>query len=112
GYVFNSGTALAGDTSTITLPSSASSVNDTYNGSAIYINTGTGAGQLREITDYVGATRVATVDTLFTTAPGASSTYTISPKVVINGDGSGAQAYSVGTGGSISRIISITPGTN
>ena len=75
------GTATAGDATTITFPSTptygdVSNINDFYNGETIYIVSGTGAGQLRQITDYVGSTRVATV-AAWTTNPDTTSVYSI-----------------------------------
>lgn len=78
------GTAAAGAASTITLASSptvgsTSGLDDYYNGSEIEIVSGTGAGQVRRISDYVGSTRVATVDTAWDTTPTAASVYSLLP---------------------------------
>jgi hypothetical protein len=54
----------------------ASDADDYYNNLYITIVDGTGAGQIRQITDYVGSTRVATVST-WTTSPDTTSTYKI-----------------------------------
>jgi hypothetical protein len=71
------GTAQAGAASTITLATSASASNSFYNFHWIWITSGTGAGQVRRITGYVGATRVATVDTAWATTPDATSVYSV-----------------------------------
>ena len=73
----DTGTAQAGASTTITLKSSSSSTDDYFNGLYITITGGTGAGQIRIITDYVGSTKVATVDSAWTTAPNSTSTYSI-----------------------------------
>jgi hypothetical protein len=74
-----SDTAQAGSTSTtIVLAAASSGTDDVYNGRYITITGGTGSGQRRVITDYVGATKVATVNSAWTTTPDATSTYTIS----------------------------------
>lgn len=73
----DSGTAQAGASTTITLKSSSSSVDDYYNGLSITITGGTGAGQIRIIEDYVGSTKVVTVDRAWTTTPDNTSTYSI-----------------------------------
>lgn len=74
-----SDTAQAGSTSTtIVLAAGSSATNDVYNGRYIRITGGTGNGQLRVITDYVGATKTATVSPAWTTTPSVTSTYTIS----------------------------------
>lgn len=73
----NTGTAQAGGASTITLASGASSVNDTYNGCSVTITSGLGSGQTRLIISYVGSTRVATVDTAWSTNPDNTSVYSV-----------------------------------
>jgi len=75
-YVINSGTATAGTSTSITLPSTASSTNDYYNYKYIYITGGQGAGQSRLITDYVGSSRVVTVSA-WSTIPNNTSIYEI-----------------------------------
>jgi len=75
--VLHSGTAQAGASSTITLATGASSTNDFYNYKTIRIYGGTGAGQARTIVDYVGSTRVATVDRAWVTNPSGTSTYAV-----------------------------------
>lgn len=72
----DSGTAQAGGATTITLRSGASAVNDHYNECLVKIISGTGAGQIRTITGYVGSTKVATVST-WTTNPDATSVYVV-----------------------------------
>jgi hypothetical protein len=72
-----SGTAQAGAASTITLDSGASAVNSVYNGTVISLDGGTGSGQSRIITGYVGATKVATVDSAWTVTPDNTSTFDI-----------------------------------
>ena len=71
------GTAQAGGASTITLAASASSVNQKWTGYRILIETGTGAGQARTISNYNGTTKVATVDVAWSTQPDNTSTYHI-----------------------------------
>ena len=71
------GTAQAGATSTITLTSSASVVDDRYNNFTITITSGTGSGQSKLITDYVGSTKVATISGTWTINPNNTSIYSI-----------------------------------
>ena len=93
-YLTQSGTLVAvADGDTMTLSSGASGTDNIYNGSALYIASGLGSGQVREITDYVGATKVVQLKTTFSTTPNTSSTYAVGPLVTITGDGSGAAAY-------------------
>jgi len=76
------GTAQAGAASTITLDSGASSVNAFYSraGTLVVILSGTGAGQVRLITGYVGSTRVATVNVTWVTNPDNTSVFLILPR--------------------------------
>lgn len=71
------GTAQAGASSTITLDAGASANDDFYNKCYITITEGTGKGQTRLITDYVGSTKVATVDTAWDTTPDNTSVFRI-----------------------------------
>lgn len=72
------GTAQTGSTSTtIKLASGDTKDDDYYNFLYVYITGGTGAGQVRKITDYVKSTKVATVTPSWTTTPTSSSTYKI-----------------------------------
>jgi len=70
-------TATAGGATTITLDAGASAVDDTYNGLPICIVSGTGAGQKRAVTDYDGASKLATVGTAWTVNPDATSVFRI-----------------------------------
>jgi len=84
------GTAQAGAASTITLDAAASADNDAYNGGVIRIVGGTGEGQSKTISDYVGSTKVATVDSAWATEPDDTSVFAIDgvlQLVVINESG-------------------------
>jgi hypothetical protein len=71
-----SGTAQVGSTaSTIILEVGSSALDDFYNGWLIRITGGTGAGQTRTVTDYVGGTLTATITPDWVTIPDATSTY-------------------------------------
>ena len=70
-------TAQAGGASTITLDASASATDDFYNGCLVKIVAGTGAGQRRWISDYVGSTKVATVDSAWVTNPDNTSKFVV-----------------------------------
>lgn len=82
GLIAATGTAQAGGASTITLESGSVSDNDYLNGAVISILSGTGAGQSRQITDYVGGTLVATVDAAWVTQPDSSSVYQVLGRIV------------------------------
>ena len=72
-----SGTAQAGGSTTITLESGESSTDDFYNGRVIELTGGTGDKQARQITDYDGTTKVATVDSAWAVNPDNTTTYQI-----------------------------------
>ena len=77
--VLHAGTAAAGAATTLTLAAASatapapSPVDDYYNGLFMEIYDGTGEGEIAEITDYVGSTKVCTVN--FTTTPDTTSIY-------------------------------------
>lgn len=73
-----------------------SSNSNFYNGCSIYINSGTGAGQINRIDDYIvdGQARRVLLANSFTIQPDLTSKYIITPRVSIQGDGTGAVALS------------------
>jgi hypothetical protein len=72
------GTCQVGSTSTTAvLRAALAQPDDFYNGSVIEITGGTGVGQRRLITDFVGATDVATVSKAWDSIPDATSQYAI-----------------------------------
>jgi len=73
----NTGTAQAGAATTVTLATGASAVDDFYNGMCVEILSGSGVGEEKTITDYNGSTKVATVDTAWTTNPDSASVYVV-----------------------------------
>lgn len=77
GQILRTATAQAGGASSITLDASASATNDLYNYNIIRLIGGTGAGQSRQISDYVGASKVATVSLAWTTQPSSDSVFQI-----------------------------------
>ncbi len=83
GKVAESGTAQGGASSTITLSLLANSTNGYYNNWYIKITAGPGTGEKKVITAYVGATRVATVESAWTVTPTAASTYNLYNKARI-----------------------------
>ncbi len=114
GYgMLNSTAVIGATTSTIQLAQgNPSSVDNFYNGDSVYIQSGTGLGQLRRIVNYDGASRTLTTNTDFATTPDTTSTVLVSPTVNIVGDGVGALAYSlVNTNGNISNVNVIATGS-
>lgn len=67
--------ATAGANGSITLDASASSTDDIYNDQLVAIVGGTGAGQVRRISDYVGSTQVASVEPNWATNPDNTSIF-------------------------------------
>lgn len=93
---------------------SGSSNNGFYVGSALYIAAGTGAGQIRKISNYtVTANQYQVgVESVFNPQPDLSSEFIISPYVSIMGDGANAAGLAVvnTTSKSISRVDIVEPG--
>ncbi len=71
-----SGTAAAGGSTTLTLDGGASALNGFYTNCLLALTGGTGAGQARFVTGYVGSTKVATVGA-WTTTPDNTTTFSI-----------------------------------
>ena len=72
-----SDTAQTGASGSITLAAGESSSDDAYNGMVITTTGGTGSGQRRVITDYVGSTKVASVYPDWSVTPDNTTTYTV-----------------------------------
>jgi hypothetical protein len=75
--VIRAGTAQAGASTTITLDASASAVNDFYVNATLQLLSGTGAGQTRQISSYVGSSKVATVNAAWATNPASDTVFLI-----------------------------------
>jgi len=73
------GIAAAVTANTIKLAADAASTDDAYNGMTITIISGDGSGQSRKITDYVGSSKTATLETNWdaTALPTTASTYRV-----------------------------------
>ena len=82
--IVHSGTAQAGAADTITLAAAASAVDDYYNGMKVRLTGGTGSGQIRTIIDYVGSTKVATVDSNWSVNPDATTTYAVESIITVS----------------------------
>ena len=68
------------------IQNTASTIDGSYVGSALYISNGLGSGQLRKIVKYFGANNTLAVNNAFITVPDNTSRYVISPLVTIRGD--------------------------
>jgi len=80
-----SNTAQAGAAGTITLDASASSVDNFYTGEWVVLTGGTGSGQARLITAYVGSTKVASIAPNWATNPDNTSTFAVVQAAHIGG---------------------------
>lgn len=101
------------NTTVINLPTAGtSSANGFYSNSAIYITAGTGAGQLRRITNYQAnsSVRIVTVDQPFSPGLDTTSTYSISPFVRVRGDGTGFVGFANIANGVITNVFVLNPG--
>lgn len=82
---------VASATSTsISFPGGANPSDDAYTGAEVYIYSGTGNGQRREMLAYDGDTRTATVDA-WLVIPDSTSMFEVSPLSVNVGSGRGGQ---------------------
>ena len=102
----------ATDATTVILREGASTTDDAYNGSSIYIYEGTGAGQILLISDYVGSSKTLTTGTASPVLD-ATSKYYIGPTLTISGGGgSGATAAAIANeDGSIASIEVVNQGS-
>jgi hypothetical protein len=111
--IYNTGTIQrALSTNTYQLENTANPVEDIYIDSALYVSAGTGAGNVRKI---IGSSsnssgKFITVDSNLTLSN--NSVYTVGPRVVVDGDGSGFLAYSTVSNNTIVGINVLNPGSN
>jgi hypothetical protein len=87
---YQTATAQAGSTTSVTLAAGASAVNDFYNFGRVTILSGTGAGQTATITGYTGSSKVALAE--FVVAPDNTSVYEVSTRYRIGYADAAAQA--------------------
>ena len=73
--------ARSSTASTIRLDTGANSNDDYYNDAQVAIISGTGAGQVRRISDYTGSSRIADIAPDWTTTPNSSSLFLIMPSI-------------------------------
>jgi len=82
----NEGLAQAATSTTITLNALASSADDNYKFQQVFIRSGTGEDQVRIVTAYNGATKVATVESAWDVTPDATSGYVMLPQTTTTCD--------------------------
>jgi len=85
----NDGIRVGGDPKKYNIGNDASSLNNYYYNSLIYITGGTGQGQYKRIVGYdvLSTTKQITVDTAFSIPLDATSRYEITPYVSVSGNG-------------------------
>ena len=92
-----------------------STTTDFYKNSTIYIRSGTGAGQARNISEYIvtGSERRVLINPAFTTLPDTTSVFEIAPSLTIKGDGDDAVAIATidTTANSISTVEIVNRGS-
>lgn len=86
-YQIRENTAQAGAAGTITLDAGASATDDFYKDCWVELLSGTGAGQVRYISGYTGATKVAAVAPNWTVAPDVTSGFVVLPAAEVNASG-------------------------
>jgi hypothetical protein len=98
----------------IQLDNSARSDNGFYNNSTLYITNGTSVGQTRRILTYVANSsgKWATLDSFLPGIVPTQTHYEINPTVLIDGDGTSANAICQTSNGVISSIVVLNPGSN
>ena len=103
--------SVAGNTLIHGLQSSSvtlSANTDFYKNSTLYVRSGTGAGQARNISEYIvtGSERRVLINPAFTTLPDTTSVFEIAPGLTIKGDGDDAVAIATidTTANSISTV--------
>ncbi len=100
-------------TTAVTIASGAGFATDTLVNSDIYFTSGDASGKGATITDYQSGTKVATFTPAISPAPSSGDAYVIGPKVVISGDGQGANARAtVNSTGGINAVTVIAGGNN
>lgn len=80
----NEGLARAGTINTITLNSLGSPINGVYVGQTVFLRSGQGEDQTRIVAEYVGSTKVATLDRNWDIIPNTTSGYVVLPSQLAN----------------------------
>lgn len=112
GYAFRANTLSAvTNTTFVALDSSSSEIDNAYAGSSLFISSGLGSGQIANVISYNGTTKFATLSAGLSITPNSSSSFHIGPRIIINGDGTGAKAYANVSSGQVTRINMISVGS-
>jgi hypothetical protein len=101
------------NTTVVTITGTTLAADDCIVNNDIYFTSGDAAGLGGTITDYNGSTKVVTFSPALSSAAAATDGYAIGPKVVISGDGQGANARAtVNSTGGINATAVIAGGNN
>lgn len=119
-FALSSDIKVNGDEFDYRLAGTASAEDDFYNGCLLLITSGPAINQYREIVDYDGTTKIATVNAAFSTAaePAVGSTYQINPLVDVFDTGGRKQTNCIAraiansaASNSIYKVEVIAPGS-
>ena len=101
------------NTTTVTINGASFSADDCIVNSDIYFTSGDASGEGGTITDFNTSTKIVTFTPAVSTTPSAASGYSIGPKLIINGDGQGANIRcTVSSTGAINATAVISGGNN
>ena len=119
-FALSSDIKVGGDEYDYKLAGSASSENDFYNGCLLLITSGSALNEYREIVDYDGSTKIATVNAAFSTSaePAQGDSYEIYPLVDVFDDGGTKQTNCIAraipssaSANAVSKVEVISPGS-
>lgn len=111
-YVVRANTFASVTNSTfMTLDSSASSLDSSYQNGSLFISGGLGAGQVANVLTYNGTTKTVTLSGGISILPNTSSSFHVGPRIIINGDGVNAKAYANVANRQVTKINMINVGT-
>ena len=101
------------NSTTVTISGATITADDSIVNSDIYFTSGDASGQGGTITDYNGTSKVVTFTPAVSSNPSATDGYAIGPKIVISGDGQGANVRAtVNATGSINAVTVVAGGNN
>ena len=101
------------NTTTVVITGATLTADDSIVNSDIYFTSGDASGTGGTITDYNGTTKVVTFSPAVSDAPSATDGYAIGPKIVISGDGQGANVRAtVNSSGAVNATTVIAGGNN
>ena len=101
------------NTTTVVISGATLTADDCIVNNDIYFTSGDASGTGGTITDYNGTTKVVTFSPAVSSAPDATDGYAIGPKIVISGDGQGANIRcTVNSSGAVNATTVVAGGNN